>query len=80
MSNKFLASSFHSEGFMRYWISAYIGLIFLFGLISSPKSEGYKIRLEPIVSGLTNPVAITYAGDDSGRLFITEQGGRILIL
>ena len=65
---------------MRHRIVAYIGLILLFVLISSPKAqEGYKIRLETTLSGLTNPVAITHAGDGSGRLFITEQGGRILI-
>jgi glucose/arabinose dehydrogenase len=35
------------------------------------------IALEPVVSGLTNPVAITHAGD--ARLFITLQDGRIVI-
>ena len=80
MKNKFHGSSFHSAGFMRHWIAAYIGLILLFVLISSPAAqEGYKIRLEPVINGLANPVAITHAGDGSGRLFITEQGGRILI-
>ena len=80
MSNKFHGSSFHSAGFMHHWIAVYIGLIFLFMLISSPAAqEGDKIRLEPVISSLANPVAITHAGDGSGRLFITEQGGRILI-
>ncbi|MBW2427329.1 MAG: PQQ-dependent sugar dehydrogenase [Deltaproteobacteria bacterium] len=65
---------------MRHRIAAYIGLILLFVLISSPAAqEGNKIRLEAVISGLANPVAITHAGDGSGRLFITEQGGRILI-
>jgi glucose/arabinose dehydrogenase len=80
MSNKFHGISFHSAGFTRQRIAVYIGLIFLFVLISSPAAqEGYKIRLEAVISGLANPVAITHAGDGSGRLFITEQGGRILI-
>jgi len=80
MSNNFQGSSFNSLGFWRYRVAACTGLIFLFGLITSPESQGgYKIRLEPIISSLTNPVAITHAGDGSGRLFITEQGGRILI-
>jgi hypothetical protein len=80
MCNKFHGCSFHSAGFMRHRIAAYIGLILLFLLISSPKAqEGHKIRLETTISGLANPVAITHAGDGSGRLFITEQGGRILI-
>ena len=37
------------------------------------------IELETIVSGLSAPLYITSAGDDS-RLFILEQGGRIRIL
>ena len=37
------------------------------------------IRFTPIVGGLTRPVAITHAGDSSGRLFITQQAGRIVI-
>lgn len=38
------------------------------------------IGLEPVVSGLTNAVAITQAGDSSNRLFITQQDGLVLIL
>lgn len=37
------------------------------------------IRLDTVVSNITNPVAITNAGDGSGRLFITLQTGVILI-
>jgi glucose/arabinose dehydrogenase len=37
------------------------------------------ITLEEAAIGLVLPVAITDAGDGSGRLFITLQGGRILI-
>jgi len=37
------------------------------------------IALEPLVSGLARPVAITHAGDGSGRLFITLQAGQIVI-
>jgi glucose/arabinose dehydrogenase len=37
------------------------------------------ISFQEIASGLTNPVFITNAGDGSGRLFIVESGGRILI-
>jgi glucose/arabinose dehydrogenase len=38
-----------------------------------------QIDLQPVVGGLANPVAITHAGDGSGRLFITLQAGRIVI-
>jgi hypothetical protein len=37
------------------------------------------IKAEPVVTGLSNPVDITHAGDGSGRLFIILQGGRIVI-
>jgi glucose/arabinose dehydrogenase len=37
------------------------------------------IKITPIITGLNNPVAITNAGDGSGRLFITLQMGRILV-
>ncbi len=36
-------------------------------------------RLEPWVQGLESPVLATHAGDGSGRLFIVEQGGQILV-
>ncbi|MGB0389674.1 MAG: hypothetical protein ACPGWR_33050, partial [Ardenticatenaceae bacterium] len=34
---------------------------------------------EVITQGVSSPVQLTHAGDRSGRLFIVEQGGRILI-
>lgn len=37
------------------------------------------LELTPVVSGLSNPVAVRHAGDGSGRLFIVEQAGRIRI-
>lgn len=38
-----------------------------------------EILLQPVVKGLKNPVAITHAGDGSGRLFVLEQEGRIRV-
>jgi len=38
------------------------------------------ISLKLAASGLTSPVAITHADDNSGRLYIVEQGGIIRIL
>ncbi len=35
------------------------------------------IALEEVVTGLSRPVALTHAGDGSGRLFIVEQKGSI---
>jgi glucose/arabinose dehydrogenase len=38
------------------------------------------IKLEPVVSGLTQPTTVTNAGDGSGRIFIVQESGQILIL
>jgi glucose/arabinose dehydrogenase len=38
------------------------------------------LRLEPVVEGLEDPVFVTHAGDGSGRLFVVEQAGRVLIV
>jgi len=42
---------------------------------SLPGALGFDL----VASGLTAPVAVTHAGDNSGRLFITQQTGQILI-
>lgn len=38
------------------------------------------VQLEPVLAGLTSTVFVTNAGDGSNRLFVVEQGGRILVL
>src|SRR4051794_32824735 len=38
-----------------------------------------NVKLTPVVSGLTQPVFATHAGDHSGRIFIVQQTGKILI-
>jgi len=52
------------------------GPIFLF---SAASWGAVTIEAEPVVTGLSSPVDITHAGDSSGRLFITLQGGRVVI-
>jgi glucose/arabinose dehydrogenase len=42
-------------------------------------SLAFSISLTELVTDLNFPVFITGAGDDSGRLFIVEQGGKIKI-
>ena len=37
-------------------------------------------HLEPVVDNLASPVFVTNARDGSNRLFVVEQGGRILVL
>ncbi len=38
------------------------------------------IQIQPVASGFASPVAVTNAGDGSGRLFIVQQTGQIRIL
>jgi glucose/arabinose dehydrogenase len=45
-----------------------------------PALGDVSIRLEPVASGLSQPLFATHAGDGSGRLFIVEKGGRVKIL
>jgi glucose/arabinose dehydrogenase len=38
------------------------------------------VSLEPVASGLADPIGVTNAGDGSGRLFVNERGGRIRVV
>lgn len=54
-------------------------------LIAVPASAqdetvGSDIGLEPVAEGLTQPLAVVDAGDDSGRLFVVEKPGTIRIV
>jgi glucose/arabinose dehydrogenase len=61
-----------------FWATLIFTATILSGLAGeSPAAP--QIELTPILSSLGSPVAVTHAGDGSGRLFITLQTGRILI-
>ncbi|MFY9571791.1 MAG: PQQ-dependent sugar dehydrogenase, partial [Blastocatellia bacterium] len=45
-----------------------------------PAPDAIQIVLEPVLSGLISPLYVTSAPDESNRLFIVEQGGRIKVL
>ncbi|MCA9870150.1 MAG: PQQ-dependent sugar dehydrogenase [Anaerolineae bacterium] len=45
-----------------------------------PDLSSVGLDLEPVVEGLEQPVFATHAGDGSGRLFIVEKAGKILVL
>ncbi len=50
---------------------------------SAPPGESpapLTLTFTEVTSGLATPTAITHAGDASGRLFLVEQDGRVLIL
>lgn len=45
-----------------------------------PALDTLAIELVPVAEGFTRPLYLTHAGDGTGRLFLLEQPGRILIL
>jgi len=68
----------HRIRFKNVVLAGLICCIALFGLVKDGIAA-FEIELEPVIAGLDRPVAITHAGDGSGRLFITLLGGQILI-
>ncbi|MDM8520089.1 PQQ-dependent sugar dehydrogenase [Anaerolineales bacterium HSG6] len=42
--------------------------------------DSIQITLNPITGGFSKPVYLTHADDQSGRLFVVEQAGRIVII
>lgn len=61
-------------------LAAAAGLCLRLLFFPSPHGcQAAEIVVEPVVSGLSNPVAITHAGDGSGRLFVTLQAGQVLV-
>ncbi len=48
-------------------------------LLPQLQAQSLEIAVTPIISGLQRPTAIAHAGDGSGRLFVLEQAGRVLI-
>ncbi len=43
-------------------------------------SPALAVQLEPVLTGLNSPLYVTHARDGTNRLFVVEQGGRILVL
>jgi len=43
-------------------------------------SQPVAYQLVEVASGFSRPLYVTYAGDDSGRLFVVEQSGKIRII
>jgi glucose/arabinose dehydrogenase len=50
------------------------------GGATPPRTTSPTLALTPVVSGLTNPLGMESSHDNTGRLFIVEQGGTIRIL
>ena len=47
---------------------------------SSQKREGGAFTPRPVASGFSQPIFVTGAKGEPGRLYVVEQGGRILVL
>jgi glucose/arabinose dehydrogenase len=60
-------------------IRAPAALVFLIVATATAAAQPL-LHLELVADGLDRPVLVTHAGDGSGRLFVVEQAGRILIL
>jgi glucose/arabinose dehydrogenase len=56
-----------------------LGLLLMLVFALSGGQALAALQFQAIATALTNPIGITHAGDNSGRLFITLQGGQIVI-
>ena len=43
------------------------------------RAAGFELALEEIATGIDRPIGLTHAGDGSGRLFIVQQTGEVLV-
>ena len=59
-----------------------LGMMFMFALhaSSADANEEPLLDVELVVDGLIAPLDLTFASDDSGRRFIVDQTGLVLIL
>ena len=62
---------------IRWFVSLPLMFIILLGAAQPARGD---VTLMPVASGLSNPVDIANAGDNSGRLFVVEQAGNIRII
>jgi glucose/arabinose dehydrogenase len=50
-------------------------------LVAAPvAAQTPQIALQPVLTGLAEPLFVTHAGDGTNRLFVVERGGRVLSL
>lgn len=62
---------------LNNYVKTYKGSVFLFYVNINP---AFTIKLEEIAKGLNSPTTMSYPKDDSNRLFITDQIGKIYII
>ena len=66
----------YRNGLSGSWIGLLSVVFALWGWLSC---AGAAVTLREVASGLNQPVAVAHAGDGSGRLFVTLQGGQVVI-
>lgn len=64
---------------MRFGLAPQIVLLLMSWLPRTATAAADAIELERLVDGLRRPLLVTQPADGSGRLFVVEQGGRVLI-
>ncbi len=70
-----------TRGPVRRRLAAIAGIGVLSLAIAVPSgSAATSVKLNPVVTGLRSPVALTDPDDGTSRLFVAEQGGRIRVI
>ncbi|MGD2115615.1 MAG: PQQ-dependent sugar dehydrogenase, partial [Acidobacteriota bacterium] len=63
----------------RVWPALLLPSVLIPGAAPSARAQGLALDTVEVASGLVQPVAMTAPPDDSGRLFVVQQTGEILI-
>ncbi len=78
-----MCQSLRARRFINAWLWGLLALLAAHWL-AFPTAQGQEewpsIQLTLVINGLTRPVHLADAGDDSGRLFVVEQGGLVKIV
>jgi hypothetical protein len=61
-------------------IPTILGALLAFALLCPPLPAAAAIRLVPVATGLSSPLFVANAGDNSNRLFIVERAGIVRVL
>jgi glucose/arabinose dehydrogenase len=65
-------------------VAALVGALAAAGVVfvstSNGEAEQLGLRLQPVASGLDDPLAVAVPRNEQGRLYVAEQGGRIRVI
>lgn len=65
---------------LRVMLCVWVIFLSLVNLLSGIVAAASIIELEEIASGFEDPITVVNAGDGSGRLFVVEKAGRIMVI